>query len=178
MGLVLNLQEQTKDQGVGGQPRTPRLPQMQGHGATTSVRPQVDLRGAEQALKPPLLPQECFPQAPARDHGGSRFEGPAVSALRPDIALPPDYQEGDQGEDQHPDRHQDDQDRVAHPAYCFVRSRRLSGCSTRYIADTMARPPMTIRTVTLSPPKATAKAAAQTGSIAMITAARGGSICA
>ena len=35
---------------------------------------------------------------------------------------------------------------------------------------------MTIRTVTLSPPKATAKAAAQTGSMAMITAARGGSI--
>jgi hypothetical protein len=75
-----------------------------------------------------------------------------------------------------PDRDQDDHDRVAHQAYCFALRRRLSGCSTRYIADTMASPPMTMRTVTLSPPKATAKAAAQTGSMAMITAARGGSM--
>ena len=40
------------------------------------------------------------------------------------------------------------------------------------MAARIAPPPMIIRPVRLSPPKATAKAAAQTGSMAMITAAR------
>ena len=57
-------------------------------------------------------------------------------------------------------------------------ARRRCGRSTRYMADTIARPPMIIRAVMLSPPSATANAAAHTGSIAMITAARDGSMCA
>jgi hypothetical protein len=55
MGLMLKLQEQTEDQGLDGRPRTPRLPKVQGHRATTSVRPQVHLRGTEEAVKPLLL---------------------------------------------------------------------------------------------------------------------------
>jgi hypothetical protein len=47
MGEVLKLQEQTKDKRVDGQLLTPRLPQMHGHRATTSVWPEVHLRGAD-----------------------------------------------------------------------------------------------------------------------------------
>src|SRR5829696_128459 len=48
---------------------------------------------------------------------------------------------------------------------------RRGARSTRYIAPTMARPPMIMRTEIFSPPRAIANAAAQTGSMAMITAA-------
>src|SRR5215211_1955106 len=70
-------------------------------------------------------------------------------------------------------------DVLAMPAYrpwAEVRTRlRRGDRSTRYIAATMARPPMIILTVIVSPPSATANAAAHTGSTAMITAARDGS---
>ena len=49
---------------------------------------------------------------------------------------------------------------------------RWGASSTRYMAARIAPPPMIIRPVRLSPPKTTANAAAQTGSMAMITAAR------
>jgi hypothetical protein len=46
MGDLLKLQEQTKEKRVGGSLLTPRLPQMQGHRATTSFWPALPLRGA------------------------------------------------------------------------------------------------------------------------------------
>jgi hypothetical protein len=99
-------------------------------------------------------------------------------AQRADVALPSNDQEGDDGKDEQDDRDQDDHDGAVQPTCSLVLKKRLSGCSTRYMADTMSRPPMIIRAVMLSPPKVTAKPAAQTGSIAMITAAREGSMCA
>ena len=44
--------------------------------------------------------------------------------------------------------------------------------STRYIAASTSAPPTSIRTVSDSPPNSTAKNAAQTGSMVMMTAVR------
>jgi len=52
MGDLHQMQEQTKDQRVGVQLRTPHLPQVPRHRATASVRPQVALRATFDARRP------------------------------------------------------------------------------------------------------------------------------